>query len=191
MWGFFTMTKEQIRQETLNKRLALSDGFVREASAHIQDDVLRSSFWPKQGRVGLYSSIKNEVQTNILLQKALESGLHVYFPRVEQGIHFYEVNGLDDLERGSWNIFEPKLTCEELAEDTDLDLVIVPGVVFSKNCFRIGYGRGYYDKFFSRLDRQITSVGLGFEMQIVDAIPATEWDQPLTAVVTEKGVYRR
>lgn len=185
------MTKEQIRQETLNKRLALSEGFVREASAHIQDDVLRSPFWPKHGRVGLYSPIKNEVQTNILLQKALESGLHVYFPRVEQGIHFYEVNGLDDLERGSWNIFEPKLDCEELAEDTDLDLIIVPGVVFSKKCFRIGYGRGYYDKFFSRLDRQITSVGLGFEMQIVDAIPATEWDQPLTAVVTEKGVYRR
>jgi 5-formyltetrahydrofolate cyclo-ligase len=124
--------------------------------------------------------------TQTLFQKALESGLHVYFPRVEQGIKFYEVNGPEDLEKGSWSIPEPKIHCRELVADAKFDLLVVPGIVFNKDCFRIGYGRGFYDKFFSSLAVEVPTVSLAYDFQVVDFFEQDVWDKPVKAVITEK-----
>jgi len=145
------VNKEQVRKVMLEKRLSLSQEDVEEFSKIIQNHCLKSPMWPKTGRVGLYAPVKNEVMTQTIFQKALEAGLHVYFPRVEQGIRFYEVNGPDDLQRGSWSIPEPMKHCNVRKKDHHFDLLIVPGIAFTKDCYRIGYGRGFYDKFIAKL----------------------------------------
>lgn len=185
------MNKNDLREKILNERLALSAEVIQSLSQTIQDKLVKSQFWPTQGSVGLYFPVRNEVMTQSLFQKALEQGLHVYFPRVEQGIKFYEVNGPEDLEKGSWSISEPKIHCSELEPDMKLDLLVVPGIVFSKSCYRVGYGRGFYDKFFSGLLEEVPTVSLAYDFQVVESIEQDIWDRPVKVVMTEKKIYMR
>lgn len=183
------MEKNQLREQILAKRLSLENDFILETSKAIEQKVLKSPYWPKTGRVGLYFPIKNEVRTQTLFQKALEAGLRVYFPRVEQGIQFYEVNGPEDLHKGSWSIMEPNLDCAELPDDENLDLIVVPGIVFSLTRHRVGYGRGFYDQLFAKLQPKTLTVGLAYDFQVIELLAVDTWDKSLTAVVTEKNFY--
>lgn len=181
------MTKNEVRDVMLEKRLSLSPEEVEEVSKVIQDRCIKSPLWPKKGRIGLYAPVKNEVMTQTIFQKALEAGLHVYFPHVEQGIRFYEVDGPDDLQRGSWSIPEPKKHCVARKKEHHFDLLIIPGIAFSKDCHRIGYGRGFYDKFISKLIQDSPTIALAYDFQIVDSFPLDEWDEPLSGIMTEKN----
>lgn len=181
------MTKDEIRQALLQERLSLTEDKVLEMSTIIQDAVLRSPYWPERGRIGLYSSVKNEVLTFKLFQKALEQGSHVYFPRVEQGLKFYEVNGPEELQRGAWAIPEPLMECQPLPDNEKFDLLIVPGLAFTKECNRIGYGKAFYDRVMEEVGP--VCVALAYDFQVVEHIPVEPWDKILTAVVTEKRVY--
>lgn len=180
--------KKNLRRGVLEKRLRLAPARVRELSEIIEERLLKTSFWPESGHVGLYSSIQNEVETITIFQQAIEKGLHVYFPRVEGGIWYYEVNGPEDLQRGAWGVLEPVMDCEPLPDDASLDLLIVPGVVFSEDCFRVGYGRGLYDKFLPRAPMKM-AMGLAYELQMVKSFPTDPWDVRLDAVVTERCTY--
>jgi 5-formyltetrahydrofolate cyclo-ligase len=182
------VTKNEIRQKLLADRLALTEDKVRAWSDIIQDHILKSPLWPSRGRVGLYFSTKNEVLTYSLFQRALEQGLHVYFPRVEQGLGFYEVNGPEDLQRGAWAIMEPLRHCLPIPPEEKLDLLVVPGVVFTKDGYRLGYGRGFYDRIVDDIAK--SSVGIAYDFQLVESVPLDEWDKRLDAVITEKHVYR-
>lgn len=194
--GVFVMshepvTKGDVRRLLLERRQALSGDEVRRLSACIQDRLIKSPVWPDKGHIGLYAPVRNEVMTQDIFQKALEKGLHVYFPRVEQGIRFYEVNGPEDLQRGSWSIPEPKKHCPPRKKDVHFDLLIVPGIAFTKSCYRIGYGRGFYDQFVANLIKESPTVSLAYEFQVVDSFPLEEWDRPLYGVMTEKNFYTR
>jgi 5-formyltetrahydrofolate cyclo-ligase len=183
------VSKNDIRQDILNKRLSIPQDKVIEISSIIQDRILRSPFWPKTGRIALYYPIKNEVMTQTIFQKALEQGLKVFFPRVEKGINFYEVNGPDDLQKGSYGISEPKISCPELQAEENLDLFIVPGIAFTQKCYRIGYGKGFYDSFITDNDIKTPTIGLSYEFQIIEAFPVSDWDQPLQGIMTDKNFY--
>lgn len=162
---------------------------VMECSTVIQDKILRAPFWPKNGRIALYYPIKNEVMTQTIFQRALEQGLKVFFPRVEKGINFYEVNGPDDLQKGSYGISEPKMSCPEILPEETLDLLIVPGIAFTKKGYRIGYGKGFYDSFITDNDIKTPTIGLSYEFQIIDTFPVSDWDQPLYGIMTDKNFY--
>lgn len=183
--------KDEIRQKMLDQRLSLEEKSMRDLSLQAQNRLLKSEYWPKKGRVGLYAPVKNEVLTYTLFQHALEDALHVYYPRVEQGLKFYEVNGPEDLQPGSWRIPEPKQHCYELGPEQNLDLLIVPAIVFSKSKHRIGYGKGFYDQLIEqfRSIETLKIVGLGYDFQMVDDVPLDEWDEQLHAVVTDKALY--
>lgn len=179
--------KKQLRQKILEKRLNLSAEKVVDLSQQIQSNLLKSKVWPRSGKIGLYSSVKNEVQTYFLFRKALEQGLHVYFPRVEQGIRFYEVNGPENLKKGSWGIPEPDSSCESLEEEEFLDLLVVPGIAFSKAGYRIGYGSGFYDRFLET--RECRTVGLAYDFQIIDDFPVDPWDKKLSVIQSQQHIY--
>lgn len=181
--------KDEIRTQKLAQRLELNEERRNELSQAIQEKLIKSPLWPQAGNVAFYAAVKGEVMTHMLFQKALERGLNVYFPRVEQGIKFYEVGSPDDLQRGSWSILEPKIVCPELASDEILNLLVVPGIAFSKNCYRIGYGRSFYDRYLDVQKVPSVSVGLAYDFQIIDNFPLDDWDRSLSAVATEKTIY--
>ena len=90
----------------------------------------------------------------------------------------YEGNA--KMHRGKYNIPEP--TTEPYVGD--IDLILVPGVGFDKRGNRLGRGGGYYDKFITRLGRKTLLVGVGYDFQLVEEVPANRWDKRLDYVVT-------
>ena len=181
------MTKDQIRKKILEERLALSLERVHSLSLTIQQKIVLLPLWKKAQRVGLYSPVKNEVETRFLFTKALEEAKNVYFPRVEQGVQYYEVNDPADLQKGAWGVLEPKHGCVTLPPNTRLDLVIIPGIGFSSQGFRLGYGRGFYDRFLTSFTG--ATMGLAYEFQMIPSIPIDLWDCRLQYVMTEKKEY--
>ncbi|MBX7148080.1 5-formyltetrahydrofolate cyclo-ligase [bacterium] len=182
------MKKEELRKEILAKRLSLSEGEVRESSQRIQTRLIKNSLWQDVENLALYSPVKNEVDTTLLFIRALEEGKNVYFPRVEQGLRFYEVNDPGDLQKGAWGILEPKDTCEEIEELADIDLLVVPGVVFDKKGYRIGYGKGFYDELLKK--QALPTVALAYSFQVVEEIAKDEWDQKVQMVIAENDIYK-
>lgn len=179
--------KETVRKSLLEKRLSLLPEDVSRLSGVIQARILKAALWKKCERLGLYYATKNEVETNLLFMKGLEEGYSVYFPRVEQGIHFYEVTDPSELAKGAWGILEPKHTCTPLPKTEKLDLLIVPGIAFDKGGYRLGYGRGFYDGVLE--DYSACSIGLAYDFQIIEKLPVDPWDRHVKQVMTEKNEY--
>lgn len=180
--------KDSFRKPILEKRIGFDPLKVHDLSVVIEERLMKTPEWQKAETVALYFSAKHEVETHLLFLKALEQGKRVYFPRVEQGIQFYDVKDLSELTKGAWGIMEPSSLCPILAQGGNLDLVVVPGIVFDKKGYRLGYGRGFYDPIIKRFRGH--TVGFCYEFQLVDEIPTDTWDQPVDFLVTEKSEYR-
>ena len=94
----------------------------------------------------------------------------------------------EDLAPGPWNIPEPKLEKLRPLEPEEIDFVVVPGVAFDQQGNRLGYGGGYYDRFFTQLRAEVPLVAITFEVQVLAEIPVAPWDRQVDLLITEKRV---
>lgn len=137
----------------------------------------------------LYNSFGSEVKTDHLFNKALADGKNVYFPRVEDDLmNFYRVESKEELTEGFKGILEPFGNSPRFSKDKAI--VIVPGLVFGKDGYRIGYGRGFYDNFLKRFP-DLYTIGICFSNQIIDQIPTEEHDEQLDEIVCENFILNR
>ncbi len=135
--------------------------------------------------IGAYSAFGSEVRTDLIIEAAKKSGKKVALPTVEGNkLAFYEMSSGKYLVRGRFGIMEPL----PYGRTTNMDLVIVPGIAFDKLGHRVGYGKGYYDRFL--WNRSIFSIGLAYSFQIVEKISHSKNDQKMKAVATEDGIVR-
>ncbi len=172
------MNKEQLRREILARRRAVSSSL----SAAICRHVARLPVFCKASTIMLYFSAHSEVDTSLLFTLSEKAGKKICAPRVLNETAM-EAAYVDEgpLQKGKFGIWEP---CGKVAED--IDLVIVPGVVFDRQGHRIGYGKGYYDRFLQ--GRKVSTVGLAYACQVVPEIPAEPHDVTLDMIVTEEGI---
>ena len=179
-------TKEQIRKELLSKLSNQSGEEILEKSNAIKQKLFSLAEFKKADIVMFYASTSEEVYTGEMIDEALGKGKRVVLPRcgslkviVPKEIRKRE----NDLEKGTYGIYEPKPQQEDI-HPKDIDLVVVPGVAFDRKNNRLGRGKGYYDKFLSCLPRNITSVGLAFDFQIVESLPKDLHDKPVSKIIT-------
>jgi 5-formyltetrahydrofolate cyclo-ligase len=169
----------------LKKRNALSQEEIAKVSKSVQEAVMRSSEFRSAEVVGAYFALGSEAKTDLLVTEARELGKEVALPRVEgDRISFYEFSLGMSLVRGRFGIMEPPPNTPVKA----MDLVIVPGVAFDVEGYRLGYGKGYYDKFLS--ESSAFSIGLAYGFQLVDRLPRGSHDVRLNSAATENGVIR-
>jgi len=90
-----------------------------------------------------------------------------------------------ELTTGDYGIPCPKKKCQRPVSCELVDLVIVPGVVFDERGYRLGYGKGFYDKFLGGLGKKVTTVGLAFDLQVIRKVPKKKHDVKLDKIVTE------
>jgi len=141
----------------------------------------------------LYASVGSEAVTWGVALEVLARASRTYYPRVEGGeIQAYEVASPapDLLPRGKYRIPEPHPSRCRRADPAEIDLVLVPGLLFDVRGYRVGYGRGYFDRFLPRLRAGTPTLGLAYEMQMVPRLPTFPWDYRVGAVVTEKRTFR-
>jgi 5-formyltetrahydrofolate cyclo-ligase len=112
---------------------------------------------------------------------------HFYLPRVN-GVNL-DILPYDrtTLKLGAFQIEEPQ--GDDTADINDIELIIVPGVAFDRQCNRLGRGRGFYDRLLA--DSRATTIGVAYDCQFVDEIDVDTHDIPVDIVITESGMYHR
>lgn len=187
--------KKELRKQILVKRDALTCEEHKEKSHVIAQNVIQHPVFKEADTLLLYASFRSEVDTTELFQAAKILGKKIYYPKVLGAeMEFYRVETEDDFENGCWGILEPKPVEDRryVAEKEEKVCIIMPGAVFDANGNRIGYGRGYYDKFLEEIQSfHVCKVGIGFECQriSIDEFPVEEHDIGLDILITENNVY--
>lgn len=183
--------KEQLRREMLEKRKSFHSAEVESRSLQILEHLYRSSVFNKATHIMTYMSYPQEVQTDRLVLKALELKKHVSVPvciRKDVTLFPSEIASLDMLETGYFGLREPKKEFLHPVSAEEIDLIIVPGVVFDRSGNRIGHGMGYYDRFFQSIPLSIPKIALAFDYQVINQVLQPDpWDIPLDGLITEKG----
>ena len=137
----------------------------------------------------IYASTAIEVDTFGIIEQALADGKRIALPRCIKGtrnMEFHYISGLDDLERGTFNVLEPKETLETVTDYSET-LMIVPALALDSFGYRLGYGGGYYDRFLAHY--RGGAVLLCRERLIREEIPVELHDYPVPWVLTEGGLY--
>jgi 5-formyltetrahydrofolate cyclo-ligase len=179
------MTKKELREIYIHKRLMLDAEEKSFSDEIIFNKLIKLDLFKKCECVFTYVSTSTEVDTKSIIEYSLMKGKTVAVPRCEKdgnGMRFYRISSLNDLEKGTYNILEPNRFCIE-QKDFKNALCIVPGLVFDKNGYRVGYGKGYFDRFLSEND--IKSVGLCRKDFITDSIPVEDFDKAVDLVLTD------
>jgi 5-formyltetrahydrofolate cyclo-ligase len=186
--------KEQLRRYILRLRDRQSARDVEQKSMEIIDQILHLHEYVRARGIACYVSKDTEVDTRPLIRKALDSNKHVLVPVVKKGdidLFFSEIKDLGkELVPGSFNISEPR---PEFLRPTSLDTVdilFVPGIAWDKEGYRLGWGRGYFDRVLKVLPGHVRSIGLSFNLQFVSRVPRDQFDVPVNMVVTESRVVR-
>jgi 5-formyltetrahydrofolate cyclo-ligase len=161
-----------------------------------QDDAIFSRVlslreYAKARVIFTYVSKQIEVDTTALICSALESGKKVAVPLCIPetiGMEFYEINSLDELVSGTYGVLEPDPSKSRLVKNQKNSICIVPGLSFDSQGYRLGYGKGYYDRFLSGY--QGTTVGLCYAKCMKWELPHGYYDRPVDILVTEKYIRR-
>ena len=181
--------RERVRTETRHRREALTSKERTRLSQRIVD--FTAHWIQRQGfdSVMLYLSMRSEVETTGLLEELLNSGKQVCAPVVDterlELIPRRIQNLKTELVRHPYGMLEPNETCPIFPTE-HLQLIVVPGIAFDRNGYRLGYGKGFYDRFLTKCSYAV-AVGLAYEIQLVeDTFPQT-WDVPVQHIFTETG----
>lgn len=193
--GFVTSVSQQkkrLRTKALRKRDELSAEDIEAKSAMIYTRLKDLKPYTEADLVGIFVTYRSEMNTYIIIEDLIKKGKHVAVPRVtgkgEMEFHIITDAG-KDLEKGAYGILEPLLGLEHVKPE-EFDLLIVPGAALDTSGFRIGYGGGFYDRYIKRLRHDCPTIALGFELQMVERIPAESFDKAVDIIVTEQRVIR-
>ncbi len=187
------MEKILIREEILKRRETLNSNLRESLSSSICSMIIKSFFYLESKSLMLYSSIRGEVDLGILYNDALKRHKSVYVPTVSlRSLKINPVQCFVDTiwEKGPYGILEPMYKPNRL-RSKKLDLIFIPGVAFDRNSNRLGFGKGFYDKFLKNMPNTTLKIGVAFDFQIVDTIKSDPWDIKMDIIVTEKGFICR
>jgi len=177
--------KKALRKELLEKRNTLSEEEKENKSNEIAKRILEIPQVKQAKMIALYLTKGSEVNTRKLIKTLIKKNVEILVPvtKGEEEIKFCKFTSFEELTTGRFGILEPKTMIEPSREP---EVVIVPGVGFDLDLHRLGYGKGYYDRYFKKV--KTFKIGIGYELQLVEKIPRHEHDQRLDLTVTEKRV---
>lgn len=188
------LNKNILRKYLLNERRNLTQRAILEKSKRIADMLVNFDRYRQSKKIMLYISTKTEVQTKEIIMSAQQKNKEIYIPLIQKEKHdlipslVYDFD--HELTLGELGIVQPKKEFYRLFPPDILDLVIIPGVAFTAEGYRLGRGGGYYDRFIPKLREEAYTIALAFEMQIVKEIPLEENDVPVDCIITEKRILK-
>jgi 5-formyltetrahydrofolate cyclo-ligase len=182
------------RSQILSKRDCLSFSTVSCLSKIITDNLKGLEEYQTSRIPLIYVSFRSEVNTHQLIRERLNSGLEVAIPKTDVTNRRLETYLLKDWEKGlrpgTYGILEPDIKVASLIRPSQIDMVVIPGSVFDRQCGRYGYGGGYFDRFLSIEAPQALRIGLAFSLQVLQEIPLKTHDQRMDIIVTENEILR-
>jgi 5-formyltetrahydrofolate cyclo-ligase len=187
--------KDTLRLKMLTQRKNMKLQDVDTSSNKIIESIIKLPIFINSKNIMLYLSFKNEVNTYPLATWCLNHNKTVIAPYCIQSskkIIPFKINNLSsDLTKSNFGVMEPKYNLLDSIDIEDIDLVLVPGVVFDENCNRIGLGAGYYDRFLMNKLSSTPTIGLAYDYQIIDKVPVDKFDVPLDFIITDKRIINQ
>lgn len=183
------MNKKLLRKDILVKRASLGKIDRKNYTEAIWETILNTPFYKNAKTIMCFVSFGSEIDTHEFIRTAIEDGKRLVVPITvpeTKELRLSHLHDLSELEIGFFNILTPK---EEFIRDVDpnqVDMIIVPGAVFDREGYRIGFGGGYYDRFLSKIDKSVPKIAIAFDFQILDKVPREDYDIPVDYIVTEK-----
>lgn len=186
------MDKKTLRKEILVKRSQIEDAYRRDAITCVTNKILNQPYFIDAQTIASFVSFRDEIDMSEINQAILLQNKTLVLPYISMEKHemsFHVVTHLDELIKNDFGLFEPNPVIHNRMPIHQIDLILTPGVAFSTNGYRLGYGGGFYDRLFSELSKATPKIGIAFDLQYVFEIPIDSFDQPITHLVTEKNSF--
>ncbi|CDZ74506.1 5-formyltetrahydrofolate cyclo-ligase [Peptoniphilus sp. ING2-D1G] len=187
------MDKKEFRALALKKREQLDKDYTEKSNAKIFEVFIQSELYKRSEDIFIFVSYKNEVDTHRIIVRALADGKRIYVPVVNKETKTMEASRLksfDILTENYMGILEPPRDKYDIVDKNLPDLIVTPGLAFDKKGYRIGYGGGFYDKFFSNLTSTPAKMGIGYYKQFVEDVIHDERDIALDYFLSENGLVK-
>ena len=185
--------KSITRTEILAFRDSMNIEEVTAKSDEIKNKLISTTMYAEAKHIFSFLSFNKEARTKSIIDDCLQKGKQVYIPLCNMEIReiiLCHMEGWNELRPNRMGILEPTKESIKIADRKILDLAIVPGAVFDRKGNRIGYGAGYYDKFFSSLKKNIIKIAVCYSFQVVDHITPDAHDVPMDYIITEKEIIK-
>lgn len=176
-------SKPELRKQMLEKRTKLNLVEQRLARDGIMEKLFSLKEFKSAKTVCFYISKDQEVATKQMIKNALKLGKKVLVPVTNQHIELVEFTSFEDLAPGAFGVLEPKTKNKT---DAEPEIIIVPALAFDLDCHRLGYGKGYYDKFLKTT--KAMRIGIAYDFAIVDVLPRHEHDIAMDLIITDNRI---
>ncbi|TAN79533.1 MAG: 5-formyltetrahydrofolate cyclo-ligase [Gallionella sp.] len=183
--------KQGLRKHVIAQREQLTADVRAAHSATITDRLLQLPEYRQADAVLGYMNFGAEFASELWVNQVLAAGKRLVLPKVNHHTNQLDLYWVDDpetqLESGLWGIREPVVErCERLNTLNEVEFVLLPGVAFTRQGARLGYGGGFYDKLLARMAHRPALVAAAFALQIVEQIPQEATDVRVGWIVTEQ-----
>jgi len=183
--------KPTIRKSILAQREQLPADTRAAHSAAITARLLQLPAYLQSEAVLGYMNFGAEFASELWIEHVLAEGKRLALPKVNRHTNHLDLYWVDDLENqlatGLWGIREPVVErCEKLSAPDEVEFALLPGVAFTRDGARLGYGGGYYDKLLASMTQRPVLVAAAFALQIVEALPQEATDVKVEWVITEQ-----
>ena len=182
------MDKKELRKLVMSNLTQLTDVQYFELSKIIIEKLLLETAIQNAQIIAITLSNRPEVDTYSLIEKLWERKKKVVVPKcspIDRSMQFYEIQNFDQLETVYMNLREPIPEKTILRNSDEIDVIIVPGVVYDLNGYRVGFGGGYYDRYL--VNYTGTLISLAFDLQIRKEVPRESHDVPVDIIISEKS----
>jgi 5-formyltetrahydrofolate cyclo-ligase len=176
--------KDGIRKTLLKKRKELPEEEYDKKSIIILENIRNILNNFNYNNIAMYYPFRKEV--NILPLLEIIDEKNIFFPKiVGNEMTFVKISSMNDFEKGKFGIMEP---IGNYYSD-NIDVFLIPGVAFDIKFYRLGYGGGYYDRYFSNHKRGFL-IGIAFDFQVVKELPSFEHDIKMDMIITENRILK-
>lgn len=181
------MTKDELRAEMKRLRRQLSKEEAEQKSRAAAGAVFALPQYRSAATVMAYMSSFKEISTAAIISDAIKHKRLVLPVSNTDSLTITPsyLKSESDLVKGAYGIYEPRVI--EPAETDDIDAAIIPGIAFDRRGGRLGFGKGYYDRFLSEF--RGVKIGFCYEFQLIDELPLDSHDIPMDIIITEKRIY--
>ncbi|NLY77585.1 MAG: 5-formyltetrahydrofolate cyclo-ligase [Tissierellia bacterium] len=183
------MDKKALRKAMMERRKNIPQEERKEKSNRIKERLFSLELFKKANFIFTFISTEEEVDTHEIIKESINMGKRIGVPITlskEKRMMVSEIQDFaSELEIGYYNILTPKKEYIREVDPEEIDMVLVPGLIFREDGYRIGYGGGYYDRFLGGID-SVIKIGLCYEMQLSEDIPIDTYDIPVNYIITEE-----
>ena len=183
-------TKESLRQYFLEIRDQLKPQYIQKASDEVANHLLHHPRFKESETILIYMAFRNEVDLSQIVHEAWKQGKQILVPKTnkkDKKMEPYLLTSWDELVIGNYGIFEPNVSDKYPFPFANIELVLVPGLAYDRKGYRLGYGGGYYDRFFDQFAHLPYRIGVGFDFGQVEELPHEPHDYPVNEICTEMG----